>query len=54
VHRFLIRGLNEHMASVHGEGIDFTNFLYYYIQSVLVMHICGCVCFLQLYLLVLG
>ncbi len=56
-YRFHIRGLNIHMASIHGDGIGFTFFLLLYTKCsgqefldsqawVYSFHICGCVCFL--------
>ncbi len=35
-YRFLIRGLNIHMVSIHGEVIGHNNFLYYHIHNNLV------------------
>ncbi len=58
-HRFYIRGLNIHMAFIHGDGIGFTNILLLYTKCsgqefldsqawVYSFYICGCVCFVAL------
>ncbi len=58
-YRFHMRGLNIHIASIHGDGIGLQFFLLLYTKCsgeefldslmwVYSFHICGCVCFLQL------